>query len=238
MGALGASTGNFADATTDAAEQTAPADSIRVGKAARVEAPQTGDVPRPAAPPEPSLGTRARGHAPERAARVAPAEQPEELSDALDLWFRGTAARRLLKVLVERAPARLTWGQVATLAGLKARGGYFNSGVRALRGTGLVTGTGAHVWASELAIAEAGIVRERRQTPAEVLAMWAEKLPAPAPAMLRRLALNGETTLAELAELLELQPRGGFWNKGIAMLRNNNLVEIRGGVVRLAAELR
>jgi hypothetical protein len=68
--------------------------------------------------------------------------------------------------------------------------------------------------------------------------MWCEKLPSPAPAMLRALAERDRTVPTDLAELLHLQPRGGFWNRGVALLRNNNLVQIRGGVMRLAAELR
>jgi hypothetical protein len=67
--------------------------------------------------------------------------------------------------------------------------------------------------------------------------MWREKLPAPAPAMLDALAENGPLSIAELSDVLDLQPRGGFWNKGIAVLRNNRLVRIHGGVIQLTAEL-
>jgi hypothetical protein len=225
-GSLAASVGNVDHGLTLASpeERSRDADSARIADSDRVE---TGIG---ASPPEPgpvAITTR----------RPAPAGRPEATPDAQ----RGeltTAARRLLAVLVERAPARLTWGQVATLAGLKASGGYFNTGVRLLRGAGLVAEAGAHVWASETAIQENGGRPRRRQTPAEVLAMWCEKLPAPAPAMLRALAEREGVVPADLAELLHLQPRGGFWNRGVALLRNNNLVQIRGGVMRLAAELR
>ena len=145
--------------------------------------------------------------------------------------------RALLRVLVQRAPARLTWGQIATLAGLKARGGYFNTGVRSLRASGSIEEGAGLVWTSLRALEQAGIEPGSAQTAAQVRAMWREKLPAPAPAMLDALAENGPLSIAELSDVLDLQPRGGFWNKGIAVLRNNRLVRIHGGVIQLTAEL-
>jgi hypothetical protein len=41
------------------------------------------------------------------------------------------AARKLLIALAQHAPARFTWGQAATLAGLKPSGGHFNAGRKA-----------------------------------------------------------------------------------------------------------
>ena len=43
------------------------------------------------------------------------------------------AARKLLIALAQHAPARFTWGQAATLAGLKSSGGHFNAGRKSLR---------------------------------------------------------------------------------------------------------
>jgi hypothetical protein len=43
------------------------------------------------------------------------------------------AARKLLLALAQDAPARFTWGQAATLAGLKPSGGHFNAGRKDLR---------------------------------------------------------------------------------------------------------
>ena len=48
------------------------------------------------------------------------------------------AARKLLTALTQHAPARFTWGQAATLAGLKPSGGHFNSGRKDLRAAGYV----------------------------------------------------------------------------------------------------
>ena len=48
--------------------------------------------------------------------------------------------------------------------------------------------------------------------------------------MLRALAAQGEryTDADELAAMLDKKPSGGHWNSGIAVLRNNGLIEIDG----------
>jgi hypothetical protein len=51
------------------------------------------------------------------------------------------AARKLLTALAQHAPARFTWSQAATLAGLKPSGGHFNSGRKDLRAAGYVVET-------------------------------------------------------------------------------------------------
>ncbi|MEJ0015674.1 MAG: DUF87 domain-containing protein [Acetobacteraceae bacterium] len=147
------------------------------------------------------------------------------------------AARALLAVLASRTPARLTWNQAATLAGLKARGGHFNAGRQQLRAEGLVVEDGSLVWATDAGVARAGDVREAPTSPAEIRAMWCARLPAPAPQMVGALAAHGSMTVTELAARLGKQPRGGHWNGGMAVLRNNGLVTVAGQVVTLAKEL-
>ena len=46
------------------------------------------------------------------------------------------AARKLLAALAQHAQGRFTWGQAATLAGLKPTGGHYNAGRKALRDAG------------------------------------------------------------------------------------------------------
>ena len=58
------------------------------------------------------------------------------------------AARKLLTALAQHAPARFTWGQAATLAGLKPSGGHYNAGRKQLRDQGLVDETADLVTAS------------------------------------------------------------------------------------------
>lgn len=96
------------------------------------------------------------------------------------------AAARMLAVLVRHHPAALTWHQVATLAGLKARGGHFNAGRADLRRRDLVGENDAgEVMASPDAKAADTGTWPPPETAAERLEMWCAKLPAPAPEMLR-----------------------------------------------------
>jgi hypothetical protein len=53
------------------------------------------------------------------------------------------------------------------------------------------------------------------------------RLPSPAPEILRTLAVQGGRYMAtdDLAAALGKKPTGGHWNSGIAVLRNNGLIE-------------
>lgn len=137
------------------------------------------------------------------------------------------AARKLLVATARHAPGRFTWGQLATLAGLKPSGGHFNAGRKSLRDAGYVDEAGDLVAATAAGLAVAGEVPAAPSTPAERLALWCERLPSPAPEMLRALAAQGERFMAadDLAAALGKKPTGGHWNSGIAVLRNNGLVE-------------
>jgi hypothetical protein len=83
----------------------------------------------------------------------------------------------------------------------------------------------------------AGEVLPSPSTRAERLALWCDRLPSPAPEMLRTLAGRGETYMEadELAAVLGKKPSGGHWNSGIAVLRNNCLIEADGRRYRAAA---
>lgn len=140
------------------------------------------------------------------------------------------AAKPLLEVLLAQDPVRLTWAQIATLAGLKARGGHYNAGKQ-------------HLLKHEIAVEEAGLVglgprvnvaglTARKgaapKTPTEVLEMWLGKLKAPANQMLRYLVStrNGSSVrIEEMAHALGMKPRGGHWNGGLSVLRNNGLIQ-------------
>ena len=150
------------------------------------------------------------------------------------------AARKLLVAAARHAPAQFTWGQLATLAGLKPSGGHFNAGRKDLRAAGYVSETNGLVTATPSGLKTAGEVPPEPSTPAERLAMWCDRLPSPAPEMLRTLAARGEayTDADELAAALGKKPTGGHWNSGIAVLRNNGLIETDGRRYRTAALFR
>jgi hypothetical protein len=150
------------------------------------------------------------------------------------------AARKLLTALAQHTPARFTWGQAATLAGLKPSGGHFNSGRKDLRAAGYVAETNGLVTPTPVGLKAAGEVPPGPSTPADRLALWCSRLPAPAPEMLRTLAEQGERYIDadELAAILGKKPSGGHWNSGIAVLRNNGLIETDGRRYRPASLFR
>ncbi len=150
------------------------------------------------------------------------------------------AARKLLAALAQHAPARFTWGQVATLAGLKPSGGHFNAGRKELRDRGLVEEGDGCAAITKLGLAETGERVPAPSSPAERLDVWCARLPSPAPQMLRYLATQGLRFVAadELANALAKKPTGGHWNSGIAILRNNGLIEADGRCYRAAELLR
>ncbi|HTT81735.1 MAG TPA: DUF87 domain-containing protein [Stellaceae bacterium] len=200
--------------------------------------------------PEPQILPRTpiRGrHQPASPARpVAPS--PVSLPDG----GMHPAARKLLAAAAQHAPGRFTWGQLATLAGLKPSGGHFNSGRKALREAGHIaetsdpgSGSGTSlVEVTPAGLAAAGEVPPSPSTPAERLDLWCSRLPAPAPEMLRPLVAQGGHSMdaGELAAALGKKPTGGHWNSGIAVLRNNGLIEVDaatgGRCYRAAALLR
>jgi hypothetical protein len=150
------------------------------------------------------------------------------------------AARKLLTALAQHAPARFTWSQAATLAGLKPSGGHFNSGRKDLRAAGYVAETNGLVRPTPVGLKAAGEVPPAPSTPADRLALWCSRLPTPAPEMLRTLAAQGERYMDadELATILGKKPSGGHWNSGIAVLRNNGLIETDGRRYRPASLFR
>ena len=177
---------------------------------------------RPAEEPQTNIGIKPVR--PVRIASPAPAE-----TDAAGAAGDGIhpAAHKLLMAAVRHAPGRFTWGQLATLAGLKPSGGHFNAGRKSLRASGYIAEANELVTATEQGQKAAGEVPPAPSTAAERLTLWCGRLPSPAPEILRALAAQGERYVAAdaLAAMLGKKPTGGHWNSGIAVLRNNGLIE-------------
>ncbi len=185
-------------------------------------------------PPEKSTSAEPKRQSP------APDTGPSEAEVGSEVRLH-PAARKLLGALAQHAPARFTWGQAATLAGLKPSGGHFNAGRKELRDRAFVEEGDGCVAITDLGLLEAG---ERApaapSSPAERVELWCARLPSPAPQMLRYLAAQGRRFVAadELARALAKKPTGGHWNSGIAILRNNGLIEADGRRYRAAELLR
>lgn len=150
-----------------------------------------------------------------------------------------SAAERMLSILAQHDPARFTWGQVATLAGLKARGGHFNASRKALRDRDFVREEGDLVSVSEAGRQEVGQTAPAPATVDERIDIWRAALPTLSGQILDLLVdrFPAWAPKADIARELGKQPRGGHWNSGIAMLRNNGLIEERGQEIRVAADL-
>jgi hypothetical protein len=202
----------------------------RIAALAAGAAPASHDAASEKAPAEDKI--RARPAPPLRVAATGPA--------AVSSDGEHPAARKLLATAAQHAPGRFTWGQLATLAGLKPSGGHFNAGRKSLRDAGYVAETNDLVTASSAGMKAAGQVPPKPSTPAERLALWCDRLPSPAPEMLRTLAAQGQRymTTEELAAAIGKKPSGGHWNSGIAVLRNNGLIETDGRRCRAAVLLR
>lgn len=111
----------------------------------------------------------------------------------------------------------------------------YNAGRKQLRDLSLVDEAADLVSASAAGMDAVGEVPPA-PTLAERLALWCERLPSPAPEMLRTLATHGEryTQTVDLAAALGKKPTGGHWNSGVALLRNNGLVEVDGKRLRVS----
>ena len=134
-------------------------------------------------------GPRSRIVKPERPMRVVNSGTPAASGASIH-----PAARKLLTALAQQTPARFTWGQAATLAGLKPSGGHFNSRRKDLRAAGYVAETNGLVTPTPVWLRASGEVLPAPSTPADQLALWCSRLPAPAPEMLRTLLRKASGT--------------------------------------------
>lgn len=137
-------------------------------------------------------------------------------------------AMKMLDMLDRIAPARVTWASLAAMVGNKARGGNFNTARKAMRESGLI-------------VEEGDTVRSIKP-PSEMMSreqarqLWKSVLTNPAPRMIDALHIR-PMMREELGEFLDLVPRGGNWNNGMAQLTRNGVVVDRGGVLHLAEPL-
>lgn len=163
---------------------------------------------------------------PATVSRLAPAAKvlPNTSSEA-----GNSAARKMLAVLDTSPPVRRSWVQVATLAGLRARGGHFNAGKKYLTDNGLVREDSGLVQIANPSADAAAFEHD----PKAVVDMWAANLSGAAPKILLHLFANGPQSRDDIAHALGMQPRGGHWNAAWKELRDNDIVTITGSLVRL-----
>lgn len=138
------------------------------------------------------------------------------------------SARKMLDMLEQIAPARVPWGSLAAMVGNKARGGNFNAARKAMRDSGQIVEEGDTVrWAAQ---PNGGMTRE------EARQLWKSVLTNPAPRMIDALEC-GPMTKEGLGAFLDLVPRGGNFNNGVAQLTRNGVAVMRGDTLHLAEPL-
>jgi len=127
-------------------------------------------------------------------------------------------------------PAKLTWSALCATDGRKSRGGHFNGLKKKALDSGLIRDEGGLVVLTYNPLPPGA---ENRPA-ADLLE---EKLPQPARKMFSAIRRHPQRTWEEIAEILEVQPRGGHWNSGRAVLRNSNLIDERGNSVQIHPDL-
>ena len=171
-----------------------------------------------------------------KAAPIMPKVMQPRAAPADRLPALNSAARKMLEVLDTNPPVRRSWQQVATLAGLKARGGHFNAGRKALVDSGLIDDAAGLVAIATPTVGAAPEIRD----PAALVQQWAGVLKGAAPKILRfifeTLPRPGTVLMSreDIAHQLGMEPRGGHWNTGWKELRDNGLVIVEGGSARLS----
>ena len=150
------------------------------------------------------------------------------------------AERRLLEVLVSRAPARFTRAQLGTLAGLAWKGGTFSTYLSRLRTAGYLDEEGDLLGASEAGISACGGAPPAPASPEEVQATWRRALgEGAAGRLLDALIAQRDEWIRrdELAEACGLAASGGTFSTYLSRLRSNGLLEEKGSEIRAAAVL-
>jgi hypothetical protein len=183
------------------------------------------------APPPPSKPARSAAPA-DGPTRTSPVTGPTGSSADLP----GTPLR-LLTILAQHHPVTLTRSQLALMAGIKARGGNWNTAMARLRPYIEERGDGIAVTPAGIAVV--GEVPPAPQTAEERIAMWRAKLPGAAARILDLLvaAYPRGVTKEDIGARLDLATRGGNWNTAMATLRRAGLVQDAGGGLRAHEDL-
>lgn len=189
--------------------------------------PEEGDSP----PPAPLVVSPSRDVAIREANLVGTTPKPSGGAS-------GGPELRILRVLAQRHPARLSRVQWATLAGMKRTSGTWSTYVSRLRTAGYLAEDGSQVSCTPAGLAAAGTAAAQPHTPAEIRAMWLQAL-GPESKMLEALiALHPSwTDRANLADRLRMVATSGTFSTYLSRLRSNGLIEENGRRLRAAAVL-
>jgi uncharacterized protein len=152
-----------------------------------------------------------------------------------------TGARRMLQVLAQRHPVKLTRAQLGTLAGFTPSGGTYSNYFSLLkRGAFITEASNGDIEITSRGIVYLGVdVPPSPTTTAETIEMWKERLPAGASKMLDILvdSYPHSITREELGERSGFKASGGTFSNYLSVLRRNTLVEISGQYLKASDNL-
>lgn len=160
------------------------------------------------------------------------ARAPKASSEPPDPMTSLNPTAQAIRDLLERMnPARVSWAQAAAMVGRKPSGGNFNAARKQLRESGLI--------AEEGDLIRSATERAFGMDFNEAVDLWKSVLPKPAPAMLDALLKDERPGMSkdDLGAAIGSAPRGGYFNGGLAALRNNGVVIDRGGLISLASPI-
>lgn len=170
----------------------------------------------------PAPENKAHATAPEIALVAAQTAHPVSVKDNVrSAPVARAKVSELLLIAVRHWPARLTWSQLATLAGRKARGGHFNKEVKQLRDARLVRVEGDSVNVTDMGFVAAGGKPTRT---ADLSQAYLESLPDPSRRMFAEILKRKKLTATQLADAIGLKPTGGHWNSGLSTLTRCGLI--------------
>jgi hypothetical protein len=158
-------------------------------------------------------------------------------SDGRDL--RG-GERRMLQVLAQRAPLKLTRCQLGTLAGFTPSGGTYSQYYSKLRRLGLIDENRDDVTITEAGMATLGSdIPPAPNTPEEIQEMWRSRLRGGEARMLDCLIQAYPNTISreDLGIATGFTWTGGTFLQYLGTLRRNGLAEGRGQAVKASATL-
>lgn len=139
-----------------------------------------------------------------------------------------TSSSNLLNILARHHPTRLTINQLAALADYSPSGGAFRSAIKQLRDLELIVQADGLISLSEEGARQTGARTLHDLSPTEILAIWINVLPTPAPRLLAHLVslYPRRATTESLAEALNYSPKGGAFRTGLKLLRDNGLIDV------------
>lgn len=160
------------------------------------------------------------------------------LTSNMDVQLRA-GERRILEVLAQRFPMKVTRPQLGTLSKFKHTGGTFGNYFSTLKRNGLIEDRSGEVVISQAGLDFLGEEVPAPQTQDELLQMWRSSLRAGEAKMLDVLLEIYPATIGrvELGERTGFTASGGTFGNYLSSLRRNGLIEVDNGEVRASDTL-